>query len=82
MAAPLPLFPAASQAFFESGRKGLDDDLSLAKARQKWLGSDYVRAEADDPYHQLCYAGREPLDDDFAGLAAPFFAPLTEWQLK
>jgi exodeoxyribonuclease V gamma subunit len=79
MEAPLPFFPAASQTFYESEDRELGNEHAMLKARQKWLGSDYSRGEADDPYHQLCYSGREPLTDDFSRFAKSFFKPLSEW---
>jgi len=66
---PLPFFPQASWLYCTQG---------LAKAEERWNGSDYSLspAESSEPSFALCFRGQSVLGDEFAKLAQQVFGPL------
>ena len=73
---PLPFFPASSFAFAKpKGKKS-----PAEQAREKWEGDDFGdfgKGDAQDPYFNLCFRNvANPLDDEFAQLAAKIAGPL------
>jgi len=75
---PLPFFPLTSLEYQERCRRGEPSPLAQTHARRKWEGSDYTVGESEDPYHQLCYRGGDPLAEGFAEMARIFWEPLLE----
>lgn len=69
---PLPAFPRSGWAWLTGGERRLD------KARLAWQGDYQHSGEALDPYHQLLYRGRDPIDEHFEALAARIWWPLGE----
>jgi len=66
---PLHFFPQVSWLYLSDG---------LARAEERWNGSDYSPspAEAADRSFALCFAGQDVLDDEFARLAQRIYGPL------
>jgi exodeoxyribonuclease V gamma subunit len=66
---PLHFFPQASWLYQADG---------IAKAEERWNGTDYSLspAESSDPSLALCFAGQNVLDDEFADLAERVYGPL------
>ncbi|NTV12949.1 MAG: exodeoxyribonuclease V subunit gamma [Desulfobulbaceae bacterium] len=75
---PLPFFPESSREYQERIRRGESPALAQARALRKWEGSEYGKGEGEEPYHQLCYRGLNPLTGAFAEVAKAFWAPLLE----
>jgi exonuclease V gamma subunit len=83
---PLKFFPKLSYAYAQAVRAGKPPEAALAAARQGWQGSgpgdQRPPGEAEDPYHTLCFAAREPIDDEFMQLAAAVFDPVLDHEQK
>jgi len=74
---PLPFFPETSLRYAEMRlSKGKPLDLALEQARKQWEGSEWVRGEVEDPYCQLCFGNRDPLNSAFEEIAVEVFEPL------
>ena len=69
---PLPLFPACAWDFVNTPKR------PWGAARDRWEGNEYLIGEGEDPYHALVFRDRDPLDDEFARLAATMFGPWAE----
>ena len=65
---PLHFFPQSSWLYLKEG---------MAKAAERWNGTDYSPspAESSDPSLSLCFAGVDALDDEFTSLAARVLRP-------
>jgi exodeoxyribonuclease V gamma subunit len=76
----LHFFPKSALAYVERFRKEQDADKALRAARGAWEGDEFRQgfAERDDPYYRLAYRDTDPLDAEFAALAAAVFDPLFE----
>ncbi|WP_462323891.1 exodeoxyribonuclease V subunit gamma [Desulfoplanes sp.] len=72
----LHFFPETSHVFVVGSRK--DISRGRAKAREKWLGSDYSSSERDDAYFSLCFRDVDALDDRFEDLADRVFGPIVD----
>ncbi len=74
----LHFFPKSALAYVERFRKEQDADKALRAARGAWEGDEFRQgfAERDDPYYRLAYRDTDPLDAEFAALAAAVFEPL------
>ena len=75
---PLAFFPETSLEYQKRLGRGDSHALAQAHALRKWEGSDYTRGEGEEPYYQLCYRGKNPLNLAFAEIAPFFWAPLLE----
>jgi exodeoxyribonuclease V gamma subunit len=75
---PLPFFPATSREYYDRLRKGVTVDAALDQARSIWEGDEFRAGEGDDPYHQLCYRGLDPLSAEFSLVSLEFWGPLLE----
>ena len=74
---PLHFFPESSFTYASRHiQKNQKTGVCLNMANQKWTGSDFGRGESDDPYYQLCFRDRSPIDDDFRQIAEIFFSPI------
>ena len=76
---PLPFFPESSHAFAKRTLEPTNrTELSaLEGARTEWLGCDFTPGECDDPWHQLCFRGREDvLNDEWQKTALRVFEPM------
>ena len=71
---PLKFFPSTSLAY------ALTHD--MGKARKRWDGDDYTRAERTDPYYQACFGMVDPLDEEFADAAVGIFGLFNELKDK
>lgn len=71
---PLPLFPRSTWAWSEAG----GGEQGLEKARQYWQGHQQLRGDGEDAYNRLVFAGHDPIDGEFADLAARLWLPLRE----
>ncbi|MGX9366220.1 exodeoxyribonuclease V subunit gamma [Desulfoplanes sp. PS50] len=72
----LRFFPTASHVFAVESAKGIFR--ARAKAREKWLGSDYSPSEKDDAYFSLCFRDVDALDERFEELATSVFGPVVD----
>jgi exodeoxyribonuclease V gamma subunit len=72
----LPFFPESSHAFVVESKK--DIFRGRQKAREKWLGSNYVSSEKDDAYFSLCFRDVDALDESFEKLATLVFGPVVD----
>ena len=74
----LPFFPEASFVFasilFEG--QGLDAARNAARSRFKPKAYQQGPAEHDDPYVNLAWRGRDPLDEEFESWAIRIYEPL------
>ncbi|HNY66417.1 MAG TPA: exodeoxyribonuclease V subunit gamma [Deltaproteobacteria bacterium] len=75
-AQPLPFFPETSWAYAKAVGKGGDRDEALRKAREAWEGTSNRQGESGDYAFSVCFQGRDPFDERFAGLALGLFGPL------
>lgn len=72
---PLPLFPAASEAYARARFSGVSESKAMARARRVWA-DEFRPGESDDPYHRLCFRDQDPLDAEFRELAEAVWTPL------
>ncbi|MFC1523969.1 exodeoxyribonuclease V subunit gamma [Thermodesulfobacteriota bacterium] len=79
---PLPFFPESSKIFVRQVIRGKEGRESWGRAKDNWEGSGFRRGESQDPYFQLCFQGRNPLDDLFAQVALDFYQPLLTFREK
>jgi exodeoxyribonuclease V gamma subunit len=82
---PLPFFPETAFAFAaEPGPR--TKKITIELAREKWEGGeneDFGKAEAQDPYYNLCFRNAaNPLDEEFKKLARQIVAPLLAHQVE
>jgi len=75
---PLHLFPKSSYAYAEEMKKTLSADKAMQKAHEKWTGGWQGNGEAGDAAMLICFAGADPLDDEFRELAAAVYGALLE----
>ena len=77
---PIHFFPKTSHEYAEQLlRKGASESAALARARKKWIGSDfskYTGGESADPFFDLCYRRLDPIDDNFQEIAVQVFKPM------
>ena len=76
----LHFFPKSALAYVERFHADQDADKALWSARKAWEGDEFRRskAERDDAYYRLAFRDTDPLDAEFARLAAAVFEPLFE----
>ncbi len=67
---PLHFYPESSLAYANK------QEWNLARARQRWEGSEYVSGEGRDPYFDLCFGKTDPFAADFDQLARELLGPL------
>ena len=74
MQKPLPFFTNTSYAFAKTtlNKTKASPDAAMLTA---WNGSQYISAEADDPYYQQLYKD-SPLTEEFKQIAVEVFEPL------
>ncbi|HNQ84574.1 MAG TPA: exodeoxyribonuclease V subunit gamma [Deltaproteobacteria bacterium] len=75
---PVHLFPKSSHAYAEAMKKYGKDKRATQEARRTWEGSRYQRGEAGDAALLLCFAGTDPLDDEFRELALAVYGPILD----
>ena len=75
---PMHLFPRSSYAYAEVVKKTLNPDRAMQEARKAWAGGWQGMAEAGDAAMHLCFAGIDPLDDEFRELAVQVYGPLID----
>ena len=76
---PLAFFPRSSLIFAEKVAKKTAVQEALKQARRTWSGTDFNKGEQDE-YHNLCFRGQNPLDDEFIRLAREICEPMLENQ--
>ena len=79
--APIHFFPATAYEYAARKlNKAGSDQAALAKAKLKWRGGEssrkYTPVESDDPYYDLCFRRKDPLDDEFKEIAMTVFQPI------
>lgn len=75
---PLHFFPRSSHAYAESLKKHASVERAMQDARKQWEGAWDLGGESGDASSHLCFAGTDPLDDEFRDLAQAVFGPLLE----
>lgn len=74
---PIRFFPRSSYTYArEVVERGRDHEGALVKARDVWMGNDYVQGERQDAYYELCFRDSDPVDPEFAETAIEVFEPL------
>jgi exodeoxyribonuclease V gamma subunit len=77
---PLAFFPKTAFAYIEAATAKNPSASPENKARQIWEGNEWIRGEAQDPYYQLAFRGRDPFAeefiDDFIALARQVVLPI------
>ncbi|MCE5275202.1 MAG: exodeoxyribonuclease V subunit gamma [Deltaproteobacteria bacterium] len=73
---PLHLFPKSSYAYAEEMKKTLSADKAMQKAHERWTGGWQGNGEAGDAAMLICFAGTDPLDDEFRELSAAVYGAL------
>jgi exonuclease V gamma subunit len=77
MSEPLPFFPESSFEYVRQIQlKNQTKKVGLNYAQTKWIGSDFVRGESEDPYFELCFGKTNPLNEIFQTTANKIFSPL------
>ena len=78
---PVPFFAASAYEYLSVLRQdssGKNRRSPERAAQHIWQGSEYHRGESDDPYYQLVYGERDPLNADFTRLAQQIWQPVFE----
>jgi exodeoxyribonuclease V gamma subunit len=81
---PLKFFPESSWAYAQAVLiKKQSQDRGREEARKIWEGSDFGErlGECEDPYFNICFRNRDPIDQDFQEIAEEIFAPLFAHQI-
>ena len=74
---PLHFFPNTSLEYMQQKQlKGKSKNAALKIAQKKWISTDFVRGESDDPYYDICFKTIDPLDASFQQIAESIFKPL------
>jgi len=74
---PLHFFPESSREYAEKALiKQISKEKALTDARKKWLGSDFIRGESEDPYYDRCFSREDPLDETFQHNSETVYRPL------
>jgi len=77
---PLHFFPESSWEYAELRLvKDKPAEVALEQVRKAWEGSEWNRGEMDDPYYQLCFGGKDPIDTAFEEIAVEVFEPLRKY---
>ena len=80
---PVHFFPKSSWRYAaELLQKSGSLETSLKKSVNEWRGSDFSAGESRDPYYEICFRYREPIDEEFQSLAEEVFGPLFEHQTE
>ena len=79
---PVPFFPHTSWVYAEALWKKKKRAEALKISRGVWEGSDFNRGEDEDPYYQVCFEHRDPLDEEFEFLAENVFLPVLQCERK
>jgi exodeoxyribonuclease V gamma subunit len=79
---PVPFFPHTSWVYAEALWKKKKKTEALKISRGVWEGSDFNRGEDQDPYYQVCFEHRDPLDEEFETLARNVFLPVLQCERK
>jgi exodeoxyribonuclease V gamma subunit len=76
---PLLFFPESAFEFAKGVLiRNQAEAISIKRARNKWLGTDFSRGESDDMYYQLCFKKKDMIDDAFQAISLEVFQPLFE----
>jgi exodeoxyribonuclease V gamma subunit len=76
---PLPLFPESSWAYaLATLKKSKTPQEGLVRAQRTYEGTDFSRGEGEDPYYQICFRAKDPMNAAFAEIAEEVFAPMLE----
>ena len=78
MGKPLHFFTRSSWIYAEALAKGKDEERALRAASKEWLGDDYSHGESEDPYLQICFRNKDPLDEEFENLSREIFGPIVK----
>jgi exodeoxyribonuclease V gamma subunit len=74
---PLHFFPNTSLEYVQQEQiKGKSKTAARKAAQRKWLNSDFVRGESDDPYYDICFRRCDALDDSFQEISETVFKPV------
>ncbi len=74
---PLHFFPNASLEYVQQEQiKGKSKTAALKAAQRKWVNSDFVRGDSDDPYYDVCFRTYDPLDESFQEISETVFKPV------
>jgi exonuclease V gamma subunit len=74
---PLFFVPQPAYVFADALlRRNRSREAALRAARKTWQGNDYVPGEAQDPYVQLCFRGKELFVEAFMRLSLRVWEPM------
>jgi exodeoxyribonuclease V gamma subunit len=76
MCRPLHFFPKSSYAYAEHMKKTGNEQRAMQEAGKAWSGGWKGNGESEDAAMQICFAGTNPLDDEFRELAMTVYGPL------
>jgi exodeoxyribonuclease V gamma subunit len=75
---PLHFFPKSSYAYAEHMKKTGNVDRAMQVAGKEWTGGWNKSGEGEDAAMRICFAGADPLDEEFRELAVIVYGPLLE----
>ncbi len=74
---PLHFFPESSWRYAALRlEKEKPAEVALEQVRKTWEGTERSRGEIEDPYYQLCFGKKDPMDSAFQEIAVEVFEPL------
>jgi exodeoxyribonuclease V gamma subunit len=77
---PLHFFPESSWEYAGLRlAKEKPAEAALEQVRKAWEGNEWKRGEREDPYYQLCYGKKDPIDTAFEEIAMEVFEPLLKY---
>jgi len=80
---PLHFFPESSWEYAGLRlAKGKPAEVALEQVRKAWEGDEWNRGEVEDPYYQLCFGKKDPIDKAFEKIAVELFEPLLKYLIK
>jgi exodeoxyribonuclease V gamma subunit len=78
MCRPLHFFPKSSYAYAEHMKKTGNAGRAMQEAGKAWSGGWKSNGESEDAAIRICFAGTDPLDDEFRELAMTVYGPLLD----
>ncbi len=77
--APIPFFPETSWAYVRALARGDTERKALQSALRTWEGNEHLRGDREDPWVQVCFRNRDPIQTEaFRTCASAILGPAVD----